>query len=352
MAINHPYYDIAKNINIEKGETIILTANFSLIFYQAEKLKIDFDINKFIDTFIECISDSGNVIIPSFNWSFTSTGTTYDYKKTKTQTGLLGDTALLRNDFKRTLHPAYSHLIFGKDKDRLTSMHNINSYHTNSDFEEIYNLNAKYVLIGLQLKGFTYLHHFEQKYNVPYRYNKYFSGNYIDENNQLSKRKCAIFVRRLETGNSYYDSNMSNILLKNNAGKKFTFNDISHHTYDIKACEQYIKDDIMNNNSLSFNKFKDNYNPHYQDEKYIDLFVNNNFNTNDFFDLLKKEYFGELNILNNNEATINITGLSDDIIQKDITISSKAQLKDTIKEINDLYNLTNKEHTYIFNLHK
>ena len=345
------YYNIADLLDIEKGETIILSSNLSLLMYQTAKQGIDFNFNKLIDSFISRIGCNGNILLPAYNWDFCG-GKTFNYNETLSTTGVLANEAMKRNDFTRTKHPVNSHFVWGKDKDKLTSTDYMSSYGATSIFTELYSYNIKYVFLGVNLTAFTYLHHFEQEIGVPYRYLKYFTGSYIDRDSSLNNKTYSVYVRRLEDQPNYHLKDMSSILLQNNAGKEFIYNKIPYYVYDVSKCKQYFYQDILNNHSYTYMKFKDGYNPEYQTKNYIHEFAKNNAHKTDLFNILKNEFFGELVIDNtNNFSEVFISGKNKNIKHLEYDIKdSVSKLENAIIEINDLYNIINKDVSYKISL--
>ena len=110
------YTDIVKHINICSDDIILLSSNLMKTIFYAKKYEKEFNYNKFIDSFLEVIGTNGTLLIPSYNWDFCK-GIAFDYKNTISKTGILADEAVKRSDFKRTKHPLYSHIVWGKDKD-------------------------------------------------------------------------------------------------------------------------------------------------------------------------------------------------------------------------------------------
>lgn len=336
------YYDIADKLNIEKGETIIISSNLSLLLYQTSKQGISFDFNRLIDSFIEKIGPNGNILLPAYNWDFCSKKI-FDYNNTLSTTGALANEAMKRSDFIRSKHPVNSHVIYGKDRDKLLETDYISSYGKESIFTELYKYNVKYVFLGVNLTAFTYLHHFEQELGVPYRYLKYFTGNYIDKNNISTEKTYSVYVRRLEDDPNYHLKDMSDVLLQNNAGKEYIFNRVPYYVYDIEKCKPLFYKDIKKNHSYTYMKFKDGYNPLYQTEEFVDNFSKTYFSNHDIFNKIKEQYFGEL-LINNNVGELFINGLKRDVKNIEFNITNSiSDLKNAIIEINNIYNNNNKE---------
>lgn len=249
------YCDIAKHLNIQHGDIILLSSNMVKTILYAKKYEKEFSYNKFLDSFIEAVGDTGTLLLPSYNWDFCK-GISFDYYNTQSKTGILANEAMKRSDFKRTLHPLYSHIVYGKDKDYLCSLDYIDAFGQNSIFDYLYKNNAKNIGIDVDLDGcFSTIYYFEQKFNVPYRYIKYFRSEYIDSNKIKSVKTYSMNVRYAELNSQFHGKDMYEILKKHGAVEEYHINHSFFSIFHIPKTEKYIKDDIINNNSKTYMQY-------------------------------------------------------------------------------------------------
>ena len=179
---------IFDKLEIEKGDKIIVTSNIIKILTKYKKKKINFNPNILIDKLIKKIGKTGTLLIPTFNWDFCK-GETFDYYRTSSQSGALGNIALKRKDFLRSLNPIYSFAVTGKDKKKICHLKHLNCFSLNSPFGYLIKKGGKNLFIDInrrtgdetKLGGFTFHHVVEQAVKVPYRYFKIFKGNYINK---------------------------------------------------------------------------------------------------------------------------------------------------------------------------
>lgn len=192
--------DYPKYMDINKGDTIFISSDTKKILWDAIENQSDTDLNKLIDGLIERVGNEGTIIIPTFNWGFCK-GETFDYKKTRGKTGTLGNLALKRNDFKRTKHPIYSFAVFGKYKNELCEMNNIDSFGEDSPFSFFREHNVKNYIIDVTLQHcFTFAHYAEEQSGVvTYRFIKEFQANYIDEYGRIERKTYSMFVRKMDS---------------------------------------------------------------------------------------------------------------------------------------------------------
>ena len=106
---------LLNKFQIKKGDKIIITSNIIKILTKFKNKKINFDPNILINILKKKIGKNGTLLIPTFNWDFCK-GKTFEYNKTSSQSGALGNIALKRKDFLRSSSPIYSFAVTGKDK--------------------------------------------------------------------------------------------------------------------------------------------------------------------------------------------------------------------------------------------
>lgn len=246
------YLEILSNIeDIQNGDIVYVISdilNLGLLCLAQGKC---FEIQKFIDSILEKVGPDGTVLFPTFNWDFCK-GKTFDYKKTISKTGALGNAALKRSDCRRSKHPIYSFAIWGKYQRELTEMDPKDSFGPDTIFEFLHRNHAKALIIGLDtMKGLTFSHYVEEVVGVPYRYLKDFTAGYIDEENVYSERTYSMYVRDLDMDPQYNDSSMGMILEQLGVSKNLDFGGIPFHVVNLEVAFEVIKIDITCNDSAN-----------------------------------------------------------------------------------------------------
>jgi aminoglycoside 3-N-acetyltransferase len=247
------YDKFISSLPIKKTDSLLVNSNFLKLMISAKKKGKKFDQNRLIDSFCDFLGNKGTLIIPSFSWEFCKNGF-FDKKKTKSITGSFANTALNRKDFKRTLNPVYSFLVYGKDQKYLCSLKHHDSFGLNSPFGYLIKKKAKNLFIDIDYKdSFTFVHVAEQVIGIDYRYKKKFEGTYLYKNNR-KKISTIIYSRKIETGvkGTKFSKKFDNILIKNNAlikNKKFG---VSVQTIQIDKAFKYMKESLLKKNNLIF----------------------------------------------------------------------------------------------------
>lgn len=256
-----PLTELGKHIHgIDSGDTVYIASD---IFRMAAICRANqeiFNFNDLIDALQEKVGVSGTLLFPTFNWDFCN-GKGFDYYKSTSRTGALSNIALQRADFKRTKHPIYSFAVWGQDADLLVSLKNYDSFGEDSPFGYLEKKKSKYLAIGLPpCSGFTYIHYLEQLAHVPFRYFKTFTGNYTDENGNVSQRNYTMYVRDLTinpmvyNGWKYLDCELRN----KSALHEQTINGIPIGIIDIQKAHDILLHEIIENKCEKLYRFEGN----------------------------------------------------------------------------------------------
>lgn len=246
------YDEIINQItDVKPGDIIYIVSDILQLSIVSRENGVRFDINKFIDSILEKVGPEGTLLIPAFNWGFCK-GETFDIRKTVSKTGALGNAALKRADFKRSRHPLYSFMVWGRDRELLTEMDPKDAFGPGTIFEYLHQNKAKALVIGLPtLAGLTFIHYVEQIVGVPYRYAKDFTAGYVDDNGVESVKTYSMFVRDLEMDPRHIDGfrPLGEILEQLNISKTYQFNDVEFHVVDLENMFVITKMDITLNDS-------------------------------------------------------------------------------------------------------
>lgn len=190
---------------VKKGDIIYMASDITLCLTQARKngiksqMQIDSYLNEFINVLQDIVGVEGTLLFPVFTWKFCRERF-FDARTSLGEVGSLNNWILKkRSDFVRTKHPLYSFMVWGKEADYLSSIANVDAWGEDSIFAHLHHNHGKMVLFNVSLqRGFTFVHYVEECIRVPYRYNKSFSGLYVDMEGKESKRTCTMYVRDLD----------------------------------------------------------------------------------------------------------------------------------------------------------
>ncbi len=240
------YDEIINKISeLKKNDIVYITSDIIPLVLNFRKQKETFNPNKFIDAIIKKIGPNGTLLLPSFNWDFCK-GKKYNYLKSLPQTGSLPKVVFKRKDFKRTRHPIYSFLVWGKDKEFLYNLKNKISWGYKSPFWYFHKFKAKQLFIGLDYKkGFTFMHYPEVKIGTNYRFLKNFSAPYIDENGKEKISNYQMHVKDLSKGiDCYVNPKLDNILIKKKAYFRYKINDTYFGLVDLGIAGDILEKEL------------------------------------------------------------------------------------------------------------
>ena len=206
-----------------------------------------------INSLIELVTPKGTLFFPTFNWGFCK-GYAFNYLKTKSLTGSLGNLTLKRKDFLRSVNPIYSFSIYGKDKQKISKMSHKSCFGLNSPFGFLIKNGGKNLFIDLDYKSaLTYAHVAEETVGVNYRYIKTFNGLYYDRKNKKRKASYKMYVRKLKVVKlTLVHKDFDKILKRNKALKKINFKGHQFSVIDIKKTYMLMVDDISKKKGMVY----------------------------------------------------------------------------------------------------
>lgn len=214
-------------------------------------------LNDLVDTFQKAVGPEGTLLFPTFTWDFNH-GLPFDIRSTPGKVGSLPNWILKnRRDFIRTQHPMYSFMVWGKDAHLLAGMNNADCWGQYSPFGYMYRNDAKALFLNVSVqRGFTFVHYVEETLQVPYRYYKNFSGDYIDAGGNKSRRSYVMYVRDTRIISSEYSPD--SFYEEKDILKAFSWAGMKLSLMNCRDAFDAISDDLLNNGGRNIYHF-DNY---------------------------------------------------------------------------------------------
>jgi aminoglycoside 3-N-acetyltransferase len=170
---NNFYLNLSKFIN--KGDNIYVESDFSKFnkIYKKTKSRNIF-CNFFFQVFKKLVGKNGNIIVPSFSysWGRDNKKKVFDLTTTQSKTGLFSEYIRRKRNVCRTNDPMFSFLIYGKNKKYLKKIKN-DSFGQNSLFSKINNDKTKLISFGLEKFDPTFVHFVEQYFDKEIKKIKY-----------------------------------------------------------------------------------------------------------------------------------------------------------------------------------
>jgi len=176
--MRYNYNDIKesfKNLGISKGMTISLKTDLKFLGpynheNQREALKANFNVLADLIDLSE-----GTIVVATYSLSLCNTETVFDIDHTPSEVGALTEYIRTRPGAVRSFHPFASYTAIGKHADYICNNNSRHSYGIASPKERMFELDCKYLSLGLAPPDITaVIHHIEMLMGVPYRYVKEF----------------------------------------------------------------------------------------------------------------------------------------------------------------------------------
>lgn len=250
------------DIGLKKNDIVYVSSDVTSVVLTAMKelgFKGRDDRERFLNTLIdvlqEVVGPEGTLLFPVYNWDFCK-GVAFDIKTTQGQVGSLNNYILnTRNDFARTKHPLYSLMVWGKDADRLVNMDNQDSWGSNSPFAYLHHNGGKELCLNVNAtQGMTFKHYVEQSLNVPYRYQKFFMGEYTDIDGCRETRVYSMYVRRLEV--TLTPSQTTDFFVRKGCCNRTTFRGMDMAVIDLPGAYDALSDDLLHNGGHNVYEFE------------------------------------------------------------------------------------------------
>lgn len=198
-----------------KGDTVLIHTSLRRTLSRYSDMGYAITPHDVLDSFLDALGSSGTLLLPLFNFEFPK-GVTFDIRNTPSQMGALTEAGRKHPDAVRTGHPIYSFAVIGKMAHLFKDVDNFSGYGKDSPFKMLRDLDAKIAVLDLMdQNSMTFYHHIEEMNEVPYRYHKEFTGQYIDWQGNETTRTYGLFVRDLEKGVLTHVNPMGELLWEN-----------------------------------------------------------------------------------------------------------------------------------------
>lgn len=239
---------VLNRLEIKKKDKIIVNSNILNLISRFKNK----DLPKIlIKSLKKKVTSQGTLLFPTFNWDFCK-GKTFDFKKTKSNTGALSNISLCMKDFERSMNPIYSFTVYGKDKEKISKLKHRSCFGFDSPFGYLIQNKGKNLFIDLDYKkALTFVHVAEESVGVNYRYFKIFKGDYIKKNKKKVTQSFKMYVRKTQkVSKTVIDKKFDKVLKKKKALKEITFKKIRFSIVDINKAFSLMKKDIRSKNGL------------------------------------------------------------------------------------------------------
>jgi aminoglycoside 3-N-acetyltransferase len=218
--------DALDKLSINKGDIILVRSDLFNFGVPAVRTRQAICSQSFLGAMLDCFLDAvgtgGTLLMPTYAYSFCK-GLDFDIKRTPSATGLFTEYFRNHPGVRRTLEPIFSMAVYGREASYLSDISD-SCFGEGSIYDKLYTSGAKLVGMGVAAsEALTPIHHIEKKANVPYRYDKNFSGTIIDYADNRIPSEFTYFVRRLDEPSIAKISPVDEIVRANAAFKEVSF---------------------------------------------------------------------------------------------------------------------------------
>lgn len=199
-----------KKAGLKRGDDLFVHSELKSFGKINPKVSRDQFLSSFLTPLLTSVGKTGTVIMPTFSYSYCN-NEIFDVKNTPSHVGILSEYFRTRPHVKRSLDPIFSSAAIGPKSNYYTHV-GTDCFGKASIFEKLHQKNTKIVFIG-ETFDITFLHYIEQKFGVPYRFIKIFSGK-TRRKNILKRRKYSYNVRPLDNSVIYDLERVGDYLIK------------------------------------------------------------------------------------------------------------------------------------------
>jgi len=183
-------------LGVKKGDVLLVHSSL-LNFGTPTDCKISKVPSQLFSDLRDTIGDEGNIAVPTFNFDFCK-GLAFNRQETPSKNmGVFSEFVRKLPIAQRSHHPMQSIAVVGRQSGYIIENDTESAFSPEGPFDRLKELEGKILLLGADFNSVSIIHLIEEKYNVPYRYWKTFSGTYTDNNDTYNK-SYKTFVRSLE----------------------------------------------------------------------------------------------------------------------------------------------------------
>lgn len=190
------------SIGIEEGDSVLIHSNIGFFGCLMEAKNPEDYYKVFKKAIFDVVGDKGTLVVPTFSYSFCK-GEVFDREKTPGICGLFSEMVRKDPDSVRSEDPNFSMVALGKHVYHLTRNLSEQSFGKDSFSDRFMDIGGKICNFNLNSAS-VIVHYAEKILNVPYRYDKMFTGTVV-VGGSSSERRSVYFVRDLDSPESVPD---------------------------------------------------------------------------------------------------------------------------------------------------
>ena len=178
---------------LNRGDTVFCHSNVGFFGRAEEGETAESLFGIILRAFQDALGPEGTVVAPTFTYSFCK-GQVFDPANTPSRMGLFAETLRRQPSARRSEDPIFSVAALGSRSIELTENVSQECFGKNSFWYRLFRADGVICFMNLDLDYCTFNHYVERCLDVPYRYDKLFTG-YI-ERNGIKKKSAAVHYCR------------------------------------------------------------------------------------------------------------------------------------------------------------
>ena len=186
------FAEALRSVGAKTGDILFSHSNIGYFGYPAEGKSSNIACQTIFDAVFDVIGDTGTLVVPAFTYSF-ARGQDFDIQHTPSTMGIFAEWVRHHPDGMRSQDPLFSVVAVGHRAREMVHNVPMNCFGEDSFWERFYKVDGLIANFNFDT-GSTYIHYIERCLNVPYRYEKPFTGNIIGGG--VSRPERAIFYCR------------------------------------------------------------------------------------------------------------------------------------------------------------
>ncbi|MGO9120334.1 MAG: DUF4910 domain-containing protein [Desulfomonilaceae bacterium] len=187
--------DALRKCGLNRGDVVLCHSNVGFFGRPEEGETPEALFDLILRAFQDTIGSEGTIVAPTFTYSFCK-GEVFDPANTMSQMGIFAEMLRRQPAARRSEEPIFSVAAMGALSRELTENVPQECFGKNSFWDRLLQANGLICFMNLDLDYCTFNHYVERSLNVPYRYDKLFTG-YIERNGERKKSAAIHFCRDL-----------------------------------------------------------------------------------------------------------------------------------------------------------
>ena len=168
-----------KTLGVAKGDCLFIHAGLKSLGKFTPQKEGDV-LGALLGVFLDAVGENGTVVVPTFNFGFCK-GQPFDRQNTPGEgMGAFSEYVRRNPSALRSRHPFQCVAAIGKLAVEIANAQGISAFSSGSAFDLMLNWRCRILFFGVNFVE-TFVHVAEERANVPYRFWKTFTADYIDE---------------------------------------------------------------------------------------------------------------------------------------------------------------------------